>query len=92
MCFGPQATDGGAMGNLYQIDTSAANYDAAKFKDGGYNQGNQLYKAHNNRFNYAFHDGHVETLKIEDTVGSASGPLRVQVANPKGMWTVAAGD
>jgi prepilin-type N-terminal cleavage/methylation domain-containing protein/prepilin-type processing-associated H-X9-DG protein len=93
-CMGPQDSDGasGGWGNLYQIDTVAASYDAAKFGSGGYNQGNQLYKAHNNRFNYAFHDGHVETLKIEDTLGSASGPPLVRIQNPKGMWTMAPGD
>jgi prepilin-type N-terminal cleavage/methylation domain-containing protein/prepilin-type processing-associated H-X9-DG protein len=93
-CVGPQTSDGGpgGWGNLYQIDTVAASYDAAKFSSDGYNQGNQLYKAHNNRFNYAFHDGHVETLKIEDTLGSASGPPLVRIQNPRGMWTVAPGD
>ncbi len=89
-CCGPQTTDGGVMGNLYQIDTAAANYDAAKFKSGGYNQGNQLYKAHWNRFNYLFHDGHVEALRIEDTVGTAAGVFKLR--SPLGMWTVKSGD
>jgi len=91
-CCGPQVTDGAAVGNLYQIDTSAASYDAAKFSSGGFNQGNQLYKAHNSRFNYAFHDGHVETLKIEDTVGNPPVPARLRLSSPAGMWTVTAGD
>jgi len=91
-CCGPQVTDGAAVGNLYQIDTSAATYDAVKFFPGGFNQGNQLYKAHNNRFNYAFHDGHVETLKIEDTVGNPPVPARLRLSSPAGMWTVTPGD
>jgi prepilin-type processing-associated H-X9-DG protein len=59
---------------------------------GGYSEGLLLYKAHGSRFNYVFHDNHVEPLKIENTVGSASGPPQVQLKNPKGMWTVTAGD
>jgi prepilin-type N-terminal cleavage/methylation domain-containing protein/prepilin-type processing-associated H-X9-DG protein len=50
------------------------------------NQGALLYKAHKNRFNYVFHDGHVESLKQEETVGTGT------LAVPKGMWTVIAGD
>jgi prepilin-type N-terminal cleavage/methylation domain-containing protein/prepilin-type processing-associated H-X9-DG protein len=93
-CCGPQTSDGAAQGwgNLYQIDTAAAAYDAAKFSSGGYNQGNQLYKAHNNRFNYAFHDGHVETLKIEDTIGNPPYPAILKMNFPAGMWTVKMGD
>ena len=35
---------------------------------------------------HLFHDGHVEPLKIEETVGSGT------LAAPKGMWTMAPGD
>jgi prepilin-type processing-associated H-X9-DG protein len=45
-----------------------------------------LYKAHNSRFNYLFHDGHVEALKMEQTIGTGT------LTTPKGMWTVASGD
>jgi len=31
-------------------------------------------------------DGHVESLKIEQTIGTGT------LANPKGMWTVVQGD
>jgi prepilin-type processing-associated H-X9-DG protein len=93
-CLAPQTTDGAAMGmgNLYQIDTATANFTATQFTTGGYNQGNQLYKAHWNRFNYLFHDGHVAALKIEDTVGTASGTPLLKLTHPKGMWTVVSGD
>lgn len=47
------------------------------------NQGNLLYQAHGNRFNYLSCDGHVEALSIEQTIG------RGTLANPAGMWTVA---
>jgi prepilin-type processing-associated H-X9-DG protein len=92
-CLGPQDSDGssGGWGNLYQIDT-AAPQDPAHLSNSGYNEGQQLYKAHWNRFNYLFHDGHVAALKIEDTVGTASGSLLFKLTHPKGMWTVMSGD
>jgi prepilin-type processing-associated H-X9-DG protein len=52
----------------------------------GYSEGLLLYKAHRNRFNYVFHDNHVETLKIEQTIGSGT------LTAPKGMWTIVPGD
>ena len=50
------------------------------------NQGALLYKAHKSRFNYVFNDGHVETLRIEQTIGSGT------LTAPKGMWTMKQGD
>jgi prepilin-type N-terminal cleavage/methylation domain-containing protein/prepilin-type processing-associated H-X9-DG protein len=93
-CCGPQTSDGAAQGwgNLYQTDTVAATYDAAKLSSGGYNEGQQLYAAHNNRFNYAFHDGHVETLTMLQTIGTVSGPAVFAMLKPRGMWTVVPGD
>jgi prepilin-type N-terminal cleavage/methylation domain-containing protein/prepilin-type processing-associated H-X9-DG protein len=88
-CLGPQTSDGaaGGWGNLYQIDTTATqNASTIVNASAGYNEGQQLYKAHRNRFNYVFHDNHVESLKIEQTVGSGT------LTAPKGMWTVAMGD
>jgi len=92
-CCGPEVSDGSAngWGNLYQIDL-AAPQGAATLAQNGYCEGSLLYKAHRSRFNYVFHDNHVESLKIEQTVGNASGPLTSRLLNPKGMWTVAAGD
>jgi prepilin-type processing-associated H-X9-DG protein len=48
--------------------------------------GDAAYGLHGHRFNYLFHDGHVEILKIEQTVGTGTKTA------PKGMWTVVAGD
>jgi prepilin-type processing-associated H-X9-DG protein len=89
-CLGPQPGVANWAG-LYQIDPSAPT-DSAHLSSGGYSEGQQLYQAHNNRFNYLFHDGHVEALKIEDTVGTASGSPLLKLTNPKGMWTVISGD
>ena len=50
------------------------------------NYGSVSYGLHNKRFNYLFHDGHVEALKTEETIGSGT------TAAPKGMWTMTPGD
>ncbi len=70
-CLGPQTSDGvsGGWGNLYQTDLNAPQ-SSATLATGGYNEGLLLYKAHGSRFNYVFHDNHVEPLKIEQTLGS----------------------
>jgi hypothetical protein len=92
-CLGPETSDGVSegWGNLYQIDLAAPT-SPGTLAEGVYSEGTLLYKAHRNRFDYEFHDGHVESLKIEETVGSASGPAQVKLENPKGMWTVTPGD
>jgi len=80
ICNGPEA-----VGNdLYQIDTSYPQQDPNT--QNSVNEGGLLYKAHKNRFNYVFNDGHVEGLKVEQTIGT--GTLTV----PKGMWTATPGD
>ena len=71
ICNGPKGS-----GDLYQLDPSPS----AK------NYGNDQYGIHSLRFNYLFHDNHVQALKIEQTVGKGI------VTDPRGMWTVAAGD
>jgi prepilin-type N-terminal cleavage/methylation domain-containing protein/prepilin-type processing-associated H-X9-DG protein len=85
VCCGPQTSDGssGGWGNLFQTDLKPP---AGSLATGGYSEGFSLYKAHGNRFNYAFCDGHVEVLKIEQTIGTGT------LASPKGMWTITPGD
>lgn len=48
--------------------------------------GGPVYYLHNGRFNYLFHDGHSELLKVEQTVGRGS------LNDPRGFWTVVAND
>jgi prepilin-type N-terminal cleavage/methylation domain-containing protein/prepilin-type processing-associated H-X9-DG protein len=48
--------------------------------------GSLSYGLHSQRFNYLFHDGHVGLHKTTETVG------RGTTANPRGMWTMTAGD
>ena len=71
-------------GSLFQIDPTAAAQNPNS--SSGENQGQALYKIHGQRFNYLFHDGHVETLRITSTVGTGT------TNAPRGMWTVRAGD
>jgi prepilin-type N-terminal cleavage/methylation domain-containing protein len=82
---GPQTSDGGAGGNLYQTDLKASQNPAA-LSAAGISEGLLLYKQHRSRFNYTFHDNHVESLRIEQTIGSGT------LTAPKGMWTVVQGD
>jgi prepilin-type N-terminal cleavage/methylation domain-containing protein/prepilin-type processing-associated H-X9-DG protein len=74
ICNGPLAPPAGS--DLYQLDksTSAKNF------------GNDQYGIHSKRFNYLFHDNHVQALKIEQTVGSGT------LDKPQGMWTIKAAD
>jgi len=71
ICIGPWG-----FGDLYQTDPTPS----AK------NFGNHQYGLHSRRFNYLFHDNHVQALKLEQTVGLG------QLANPRGMWTVIPAD
>ncbi len=73
ICNGPLAP---GASDLYQIDPTPS----AK------NFGNDQYGLHSKRFNYLFHDNHVQALKIEQTVGTGT------LANPKGLWTVTPAD
>jgi prepilin-type N-terminal cleavage/methylation domain-containing protein/prepilin-type processing-associated H-X9-DG protein len=76
ICIGPYNNASGAgMGALYQMDP----YDSSS-------QGLALYQRHGQRFNYLFHDNHVEALQTNQTLGSGT------LQNPKGMWTIAVGD
>ena len=84
---GPQCNISGWSG-LFQTDLQAPQDPATlgSSSAGSYSEGLQLYKAHGSRFNYLFHDNHVEALKTQQTIGTGT------LANPKGMWTVAQGD
>jgi prepilin-type N-terminal cleavage/methylation domain-containing protein/prepilin-type processing-associated H-X9-DG protein len=75
ICNGP-LWQGDPDHDLYQVDPSP---DAKNF-------GDDTYGIHSHRFNYLFHDNHVQALKIEQTVGTGT------LADPRGMWTVKKGD
>jgi prepilin-type N-terminal cleavage/methylation domain-containing protein/prepilin-type processing-associated H-X9-DG protein len=67
--------------DLYQTDSSASGVSATS-RNFGFN----AYGLHSKRFNYLFHDNHVEALKMEQTIGSGT------LAASLGSWTVKAGD
>ena len=82
---GPEIASGD---DLYQINLGAPATIAGASQ--GHNQGALVYKAHRKRFNYLFHDFHVEALKIEDTVGAYNPAFpATALQNPQGMWAVA---
>ena len=56
------------------------------FSTSAKNFGNDQYGIHSKRFNYLFHDNHVQALKIEQTVGNGT------LDKPQGMWTIKAAD
>ena len=74
-CMGPTGPATAGDQTPYQIVTGASRAYGAL-----------AYGLHGRRFNYLFHDGHVEILRIEQTVG------RGTTNAPRGMWTVTAGD
>jgi prepilin-type N-terminal cleavage/methylation domain-containing protein/prepilin-type processing-associated H-X9-DG protein len=70
---------------------SSANFswvtpDCFQIGSSQYNYGALTYGLHAGRFNYLFHDNHVQALKETDTVGTGT-----KLA-PRGMWTMTAGD
>ncbi|MFO1477061.1 MAG: hypothetical protein U1F98_10470 [Verrucomicrobiota bacterium] len=56
------------------------------------NYGYYTYRLHGNRFNYLFHDGHVEPLTIEQSAGTGSLALSGGYTMAKGLWTANPGD
>jgi prepilin-type processing-associated H-X9-DG protein len=81
ICMGPIYKQGqnppGGDGTHYQVSSGVS------FKAG---DNGAAYALHGKRFNYLFHDNHVESLKMEQTIGTGT------LYNPKGMWTVREGD
>lgn len=67
----------------FQIDPTTQALQNPNSSTVSVNQGMLLYKAHSYRFNYSFVDGHVQALKVEQTIGSGT------LAHPQGMWTAA---
>ena len=70
------ANFGGLTPDCFQLDPGGT----------GMSYGAVTYGLHASRFNYLFHDNHVQTLKTTETVGT--GTLQA----PRGMWTMLSGD
>jgi len=101
-CMGPYTTPQGFQASFQMLTpaTPVSSYGAVS-GGAGQNQGNFTYAVHGNRFNYGFHDGHVQALKVEQTIGrggmGAGGIVKVggglySAAKPLGMWTRTPGD
>jgi prepilin-type processing-associated H-X9-DG protein len=85
ICVGPVwSPSGSAPSAFYQLDPTRPIQNPGS--GSAVSQGWITYQAHGNRFNYLFHDNHVEALTIEQTIGTGT------TNAPKGMWTVAVGD
>ncbi len=80
VALGPQGPGGMSNDDLYQTVAGGG------MSGNNQNYGNSEYGIHSGRFNYLFHDNHVQALKIQDTVGSGT------LLAPAGMWTVTVGD
>jgi prepilin-type N-terminal cleavage/methylation domain-containing protein len=78
ICLGPVW----AGSALYQTDSTVS---GGGIPTSG-NLGTSAYGLHNKRFDYLFHDNHVEALRMDQTIGTGTPTA------PKGMWTMAPGD
>jgi prepilin-type processing-associated H-X9-DG protein len=92
-CEGPISSDAAQNGNRYQLSANRAERQNPASAD-GVNQGWLLYAAQGERFNYCFHDGHVQRLKWTDTVGrgQTNGQPYSSTGGALGMWTLTPGD
>jgi len=77
-CQGPIGSNGGVDNpqNPYQINNNTSTTST----------GGAVYGLHSKRFNYLFHDSHVEVFRIEETIGTGT------TNSPKGMWTITPND
>ena len=74
-CAGPgTGVPGGFSPDCVQL-SKASSFNTISY-------GAVAYGLHARRFNYLFHDGHVSTLKVTQTVGAGT------TNAPKGMWTM----
>jgi len=88
-CLGPFLSSPG--NGLYQIEAGVPQ-TAPYLGATGASEGLQLYPVQRNRFNYAFHDGHVEPLKWQQTVNAPPLPGGVVSTVPSGMWSIMTAD
>jgi hypothetical protein len=89
ICLGPWIKDDGVgLGDETQTSSD----------DNPDNQGTSLYKNQGNTFEYLFHDNHVNSYTMQQTVGvgstnvqgawSVTGPPAVTGTGPKNYWTI----
>jgi prepilin-type N-terminal cleavage/methylation domain-containing protein/prepilin-type processing-associated H-X9-DG protein len=74
------------VGNETRSTVYGPNDQIDASQSGGSTAGLTSYFLHDNRFNYLFHDNHVQLLRPQETMGTGT------TNNWKGMWTMTAGD
>jgi len=79
-CGGPTYGNGGPNNFAYLTP------DCYQLASSQWNYGSVEYGIHATRFNYLFHDNHVQALRVTDTIGIGT------TNNPRGMWTMVSGD
>jgi prepilin-type N-terminal cleavage/methylation domain-containing protein/prepilin-type processing-associated H-X9-DG protein len=90
-CCGP--VDSSGWSGLYQINPNATkSAGAIESASNGDSEGNQLYPAQRYRFNYAFHDGHVELLQYQQTINPGGSGAVKNLDIPNGMWNINTAD
>jgi len=100
--YGPQAVQPGWI-DLCQMPAPTIARAGSSWPDANWdrNQGAFTYKAHGGLFNYLFHDGHMQALKVEQTIGTGGmgmanipqpGGGTYPSTRPLGMWTLTPGD
>ena len=80
VCLGPDGYWNASWQDLYQIYAQAGPQNPSS--SSGVNQGLATYRAHGKKFQYLFHDNHVESLSTNKTLGAGT------LQYPKGMWTI----
>jgi prepilin-type N-terminal cleavage/methylation domain-containing protein/prepilin-type processing-associated H-X9-DG protein len=88
---GPIASGQQAYEVFYQLDPTITS--AAQIQNGTAScEGNILYQLQRNRFNYAFHDGHVEALTYQQTCQPKKIGALLNYEVPNGMWNINTAD
>jgi prepilin-type N-terminal cleavage/methylation domain-containing protein/prepilin-type processing-associated H-X9-DG protein len=88
---GPIGSGQSAYEVFYQLDPTVTS--AAAVQNGvAASEGYMLYRLQQNRFNYAFHDGHVEPLTYQQTMQPKKTGAVVNNLIPDGMWNINTAD
>jgi hypothetical protein len=91
-CFSNGTCTPWGPGQQYQILAVNPQPVQAVGSSSGVSQGLMVYKAQKMRFNYNFHDGHVEALDYTKTVGTGTADSPGDGNGVQGMWTLTPND
>ncbi|HTV40575.1 MAG TPA: prepilin-type N-terminal cleavage/methylation domain-containing protein [Candidatus Sulfotelmatobacter sp.] len=88
---GPYGSGENAYEVFYQIDPTVTSFGQI-VNGSASSEGSMLYQMQQSRFNYAFHDGHVEALKWQQTCQPTKVGALVDYMVPNGMWNINTAD